>query len=186
MADARDWDPDRYRPLLHLQVRLMQLNPQFRRRFDSSDLVQDALLKAHANRDRFRGATEAERVGWLREILKTVAVDRVREATAGKRDLRLEQSFEATAAESSARLEQFLAAPGPSPSQQAERREQLLRLARAIDRLPPDQREVVVRRDVGSEPVAQIAGEMGRTEKAVAGLLLRGRRKLRELLAGPA
>src|SRR4051812_2240214 len=141
MGDERDWHPERYRPLLHLQVRLMQMDPQFRRRFDSSDLVQDALLKAHAHRDRCRGTTEAERVRWLQEILKTVAVDKVREATAGKRDLRLEQSFEAAAAESSARLEQFLASPAPSPSQQAERREQLLRLARAIDRLPPDQRE---------------------------------------------
>jgi RNA polymerase sigma-70 factor (ECF subfamily) len=183
MADALDWHPERYRPLLHLQIRLLQLNPLFRRRLDSSDLVQEALLKAHAHRDRFRGATEAELVGWLQEILRNVAADKVREATAGKRDLRLEQSFEAAVAESSARLEQFLAAPDPSPGQQAERREQLLRLAAAIDRLPPDQREVVVRRDLGSEPVAGIAAVLGRTEKAVANLLLRGRRKLRELLA---
>ena len=86
MGDERDWHPERYRPLLHLQVHLMKLDPQFRRRFDSSDLVQEALLKAHAHRDRCRGTTEAERVGWLREILKTVAVDKVREATAGKRE----------------------------------------------------------------------------------------------------
>jgi RNA polymerase sigma-70 factor (ECF subfamily) len=183
MADARDWHPERYRPLLQLQVRLMQLNSQFRRRFDSSDVVQDALLKAHTHRDRFRGATEPERVRWLQEVLKSVAMDKVREATAGKRDLRLELSFEAAVDESSARMGEFLAAPSPSPSQQAERSEWLLRLAQAIDRLAADQREVVIRRDLGGEPVAQIAERMGRTQKAIAGLLLRGRRNLREDLA---
>jgi RNA polymerase sigma-70 factor (ECF subfamily) len=65
MAEASHWQPERYRPLLYLQVRLLQLAPQFRRRFDSSDLVQDALLRAHQYRDQFRGTTDAEWVGWL-------------------------------------------------------------------------------------------------------------------------
>jgi RNA polymerase sigma-70 factor (ECF subfamily) len=183
MADARDWHPERYRPLLHLQIRLLQLAPQFRRRFDSSDLVQEALLRAHRHGDRFRGGTEPELIRWLQEILKNVVADKVREATAGKRDLRLEQSLQDAVAESSTRLERFLAASAPSPGQHAERRELLLRLAAAIDQLPADQRDVVLRRDLGGDPVARIAEHLGRTEKAVAGLLLRGRRKLRELLA---
>ncbi len=183
MAEDRHWQPERYRPLLYLQVRLLQLDPQFRRRFDSSDLVQEALLKAHQHAGQFRGTTEAERVGWLQGILRNVVTDKVREATADKRDLRLEQSLQAAVAQSSHRIEQFLAAQAPSPGEQAERRELLLRLAAAIDRLPADQREVVVRRDLGGEPVADIARQIDRTEKAVAGLLLRGRRKLRELLA---
>ena len=112
-----------------------------------------------------------------------MVTDKVREALAGKRDLRREQALRVAVAESSARLEQYLASDAPSPAQQAERREQLLRLAAAIDRLPGDQRDVVVRRDLGGEPVTRIAEQLGRTEKAVAGLLLRGRRRLRELLA---
>jgi RNA polymerase sigma-70 factor (ECF subfamily) len=183
MADASHWQPDHYRPLLFLQVRLLQLAPQFRRRFDSSDLVQDALLKAHQNRDRFRGTTDAEWMGWLHEILKNVVADRIREAKAGKRDLRLEQSLQAAMDESSARIEEFLRDDGSSPSQKAERGELLLRLASAIEQLPADQREVIVRRDLRGESVDQIAKQLGRTEKAVAGLLFRGRRRLRELLA---
>jgi RNA polymerase sigma-70 factor (ECF subfamily) len=185
MADVGNWDPERYRPLLHLQVRLLQLDPQLRRRFDSSDLVQETLLKAHQHGGRFRGTTEAELVGWLQGILRNVVTDKIREATAGKRDLRVEQYLDTAVAESSARIEQLLGADSPSPSEQAERREQLLRLAAALDRLPKDQRDVVVRRDLGGEPVDRIAEQLGRTEKAVAGLLLRGRRKLRELMAGP-
>ncbi|HTK73745.1 MAG TPA: sigma-70 family RNA polymerase sigma factor [Gemmataceae bacterium] len=183
MADANHWQPDRYRPLLLLQVRLLQLAPQFRRRFDSSDLVHDALLKAYQYRDRFRGRTDAEWMGWLHEILKNVVADKIREATAGKRDLRLEQSLQAAMDESSARIDGYLAADGLSPSQQAEHNELLLRLASAIEQLPVDQRDVIVRRDLRGEPVEEIARQLGRTEKAVAGLLFRGRRRLRELLA---
>jgi RNA polymerase sigma-70 factor (ECF subfamily) len=185
MAEARDWRSERYRSLLHLQVRLLQLDPQFRRRFDSSDLVQEALLKAHKYRERFGGGTEPAYVGWLQEILRNVARDKVREATAGKRIVRLEKSLDAAVAESSARIQQFLATDSPSPSEQAERREQALRLAAALERLPQDQRDVIVRRKLDGEPVDRIAAQLGRTEKAVAGLLLRGLRKLRELMAGP-
>lgn len=183
MAEASHWQPDRYRPLLHLQVRLLRLAPQFRRRFDSSDLVQDALLKAHQFRGRFRGTTDAEWMAWLHEILRNVVADRVREAMAGKRDLRLEQSLQVAVDESSSRIERFLSDDGSSPSEQAERGELLMRLASAIEQLSPEQRDVIVRRDLRGEPVDQIAQQLGRSEKAVAGLLFRGRHKLRELLA---
>src|SRR3954466_12675374 len=119
MAERPEWNAGRFRPLLHLQVRLLRPAPRFRRRFDSSDLVQEALLKAHRNRDQFRGSTEAELVRWLQEILKNVVTDAVRQATAGKCDVRLEASLQAFAA-SSVRLQEYLAARDPSPSQQAE------------------------------------------------------------------
>jgi RNA polymerase sigma-70 factor (ECF subfamily) len=182
MSNSPDWDPTQYRPLLHLQVRLLRPDARFDRRFDSSDLVQETLLKAHKNRDRFRGTTEAERVRWLQEILRNVLADAVREATADKRDVRLEASLQNDLARSSACLEEYLSARGPSPSQQAERQELLLRLAAAVEELPPDQRDVVIQRDLQDESVRDIAARIGRTEKAVAGLLLRGRRKLAEIL----
>ena len=46
----------------------------------------------------------------------------------------------------------------------------------------PDQRDVVLLRDVQGRSVADIAAQLGRTEKSVAGLLLRGRGRLRQLL----
>jgi RNA polymerase sigma-70 factor (ECF subfamily) len=182
MSPSPDWDLDRYRPLLRLQVRQMQLDPRLQRRFDSSDLVQETLLRAHGNLARFRGTTEGDLVKWLQEILTNVVTDEVRKARARKRDLALEQSLEAVMAESSARLAEYLASSQPSPSRQAERQELLLRLAAAIDQLPEDQRDVLIQRDLLGASVSQIAEQLGRTEKSVAGLLLRGRRKLRELL----
>ena len=64
-----------------------------------------------------------------------------------------------------------------------ERQEQLLRLARALAQLPDDQRTAVELHHLRDGPVAEIARQMGRTEAAVAGLLRRGLKRLRELLA---
>jgi RNA polymerase sigma-70 factor (ECF subfamily) len=182
MRPSPEWELARYRPLLRLQVRQMELDPRLQRRFDLSDLVQETLLRAHGNLGRFRGRTEAELVKWLQEILANVVTDEIRKGRAQKRDVALEQSLEAVMAESSARLEKYLASSRESPSRRAERQEQLLRLAAAIDQLPEDQRDVLIQRDLHGAPVSQIAERLGRTEKSVAGLLLRGRRKLRQLL----
>ncbi len=140
------------------------------------------MLKAHQGLETFGGETEAEFVGWLQGILGNVMADQIRHARASKRDVALERSIDDVVAESSARLVDHLTANGPSPSEQAERREELLRLAAAIDQLPADQRDVIIQRDLLGSSVGQIADLLDRTEKSVAGLLLRGRRRLRELL----
>jgi len=62
MHDAPEWLSERHRALLRLRARHLQLDPRLRRRFDESDLVQETLLRAHANRDQCRGETEGERV----------------------------------------------------------------------------------------------------------------------------
>jgi RNA polymerase sigma-70 factor (ECF subfamily) len=177
-----EWQLEKYGPLLRLQARKMELDLRLRRRFDSSDLVQETLLKAHEGLAHFKGATEAELVKWLQEILGNVVADEVRKARAQKRDVALEKSLDDVVAGSSAQLNEYLIAGGPSPSEQAERQEQLLRLAVAIGQLPCDQRDVIIYRDLLGTPVREIAENLERTEKSVAGLLLRGRRRLRELL----
>jgi RNA polymerase sigma-70 factor (ECF subfamily) len=183
-AMAPDWPVERYRALLRLQARQLQLDPRLARRFDSSDLVQETLLRACRQRDQFRGGTEAERIAWLHAILANVCADEVNRAHAGKRDVAREVPVRAVAAESSSRLEAFLADRHPGPDEAADRAERLLRLADALDRLPEDQRDVVIHHHLLGTPVAGVAAALGRSERAVAGLLFRGRRRLAELLQG--
>jgi RNA polymerase sigma-70 factor (ECF subfamily) len=182
MAASGEWHPERYRDLLCVLARQIQMDPRLRRRFDSSDLVQETLLKATQNLEQFRGSSEAELVKWLQGILQNVLTDAMRRARAQKRDVAQEQALATVINDSSARLQNWLVAPGSSPSQRVEREEQLLRVAAALAKLPEDQRDVVILRDSLNTPVRTIAEQLGRSEKAIAGLLLRGRRKLRDLL----
>ena len=184
MANAAEdpaWQLEAYREYLHLLARL-HLGARLRAKVDPSDVVQQALLKAHERRDQFRGRTEAERGAWLRQILTTTLADAARRFGAGRRDAGRERSLEAALHESSSRLEAWLAADQSSPSQRAERQEQLLRLADALARLPADQRAALEMKYLQGLSVADIAGRMGRGKRAVVGLLFRGVQKLREHL----
>lgn len=185
MSASPQWQLDRYRSLLQVQARQVQLDPRLRRRFDASDMVQEALLKAHENLAGFRGQTEAELLKWLYEILANTLVDEVRKAHAQKRDVALEQSLHGAVAQSSACLEAYVADRQATPHAQAVRQERLVQIARALEQLPDDQRDVVLLRDLQGHSVAEIAQRLDRTEKSVAGLLLRGRARLRQLLPEP-
>src|SRR5262249_5294401 len=175
MAARREWQPERYRDLLSVLARQIQMDPRLRRRFDSSDLVQETLLKATQNLEQFRGGTEGELVKWLQEIMQNALADAMRKARAQKRDLAQEEALAAVVSDSSSRLQNWLVAPDSSPSQRAEREEQLLRVAAALAKLPEDQRDVVLLRDSLDTPIRAIAEQLGRTEKSIAGLLLRAR-----------
>ena len=78
-----------------------------------------------------------------------------------------------------------MAAEQSTPSQQADRNEQAVRLAEALTTLPDAQRQALVLRYAQGLSVAEISAEMGRGPTAVAGLLKRGTRQLRTLLQNP-
>ena len=68
---------DSYRNYLRLLART-GLDVSLQGKADPSDLVQDALLKATLRFGQFRGATDAELAGWLRQILARCLADFVR------------------------------------------------------------------------------------------------------------
>jgi len=181
-AEVRGGPLGRYHDYLLLLARL-QLDPRLRGKLDPSDVVQQTLLQAHQKQDQFRGQNDAERAAWLRAILANTMAEAVRRYGRQQRDVALERSLEAAMAESSARLEACLGASQPSPSQEAVRHEELARLAAALARLPEDQRQAVELHHLQGCPVAEVGRQLGRSKESVAGLLFRGIRKLRELMA---
>jgi RNA polymerase sigma-70 factor (ECF subfamily) len=182
MTETLNRDLGRYRPLLRVRAELIDLHPGIRVRFDYSDLVNETLHYAHQKLDQFRGQTEAELIGWLQRILEHRAIAMIRRERAQKRDVLRECSLEAAVEGSSVYVRDFLPGKGPSPSEHLQREELMVRVAWALNQLEAGQRQAFLARHMMDLPIADIATLMGRTEKAVAGLLLRGRKRLRELL----
>jgi RNA polymerase sigma-70 factor (ECF subfamily) len=172
---------ERFREYLRLLARL-QIRTRLRAKIDVSDLVQDTFVDALKDWDQFQGQSEEELAGWLRKILAHNLADAARALGRAKRDVELERSLEAALDSSSCRLGEFLAADQSSPSQRAARHEDVLRLAQALARLPDDQRTAVEMHHLEGATLAETAEGMGCSEPAVAGLLHRGLRKLRELM----
>ena len=172
---------DEFRSYLYLLARA-HLGPRVQKEIDASDLVQQTLLDAHAKREQFRGDTDAERAAWLRQILTRNLADALRHQHRAKRDVSRQRSLEAEIDGSFCRAESWLAASQSSPSQHVTRKEELLRLADALTKLPEAQREAVVLRHLQSMSLAEVSSQLDRSEAAVAGLVYRGLNKLHDLL----
>src|SRR5262245_13343558 len=155
---AREHSLEQFRDYLCLLARL-QLDRRLQGKLAPSDIVQQALLRAHEKRAQFRGQSEAEWAGWLRAILASTLAEAVRRFGRRQRDVALERSLEAGVADSSARLERWLADDRPSPSGEAMRQEQLLRLAQALAQLPEDQRTALELRHLRGCAIADISRE---------------------------
>ena len=172
-----------YRDYLRLLAGV-QLDPRLRGKLDPSDVVQETLARAHEKAGQFRGATDAERAAWLRQILANQLAAAVRRhLAAGKRDAGRERSLHAALEDSSARLEALLAAEQTSPSDRAVRHEELRRLAEALTALPEDQRRAVELHHLQGLSLAEVGKRLGRSREAVAGLVFRGLKHLRTHLA---
>ena len=90
--------------------------------------------------------------------------------------------LEAAVDQSFCRAESWLAASQSSPSQHVAKKEELVRLANALTELPELQREAIIYRHLQELSLAQVAGRLGRSQTAVAGLVYRGLNKLHDLL----
>lgn len=178
-ADA--WELERFRSYLHLLAR-MQWNTRLRAKMDASDIVQQTLLQAHQGLKEFRGHSQGELIAWLRQILARNLANAARDLARAKRNVSRERSLEAALTDSSARLDAWLAADQSSPSQQADRHEQSLRLSEALMNLPEAQREALVLHYFQGWTVAEISGQLERSTTAVVGLLHRGLKQLRTRL----
>jgi RNA polymerase sigma-70 factor (ECF subfamily) len=173
---------DRFRAYLWTLAR-MQIGRRAEGKLDPSDVVQQTLLEAHARREQCRGVSPEQQAAWLRQILAHNIADGLKGLNRAKRDVRRERSLEAQLAESSACLGAWLASGDPSPSEQACQHERAIRLAEALGRLPAAQREAIMLQHWEGWSLAQIASHLDRSPAAVAGLLKRGLKQLRQELS---
>jgi RNA polymerase sigma-70 factor (ECF subfamily) len=170
---------ERFRSYLHVVARL-RLQGEHQGRIDACDIVQQTLLEAYQQRDRFKGTSTAELAAWLRRILAHNLGDAFRSLHRECRDVGRERSLQAGGTQAAVLPDQEA-----SPSEQAIAQEAAVRLAGALVQLPEAQREALVLQYWHGMTLAEIGARLERTPVAVAGLLKRGLARLRELLDDP-
>lgn len=162
----------------------LQLNRRLHAKVEPSDLVQQSLLEAHRGFDQFKGATPAEWLAWLKQIVRHNAFDaddHYRQTLC--RDVRKEQSLDAVDSHDS-RQQPHLASPDPTPSQNFAHAELELRIVAAIESLPHDFRQVILLRNLERLPFDQVAQRMNRTRGACQMLWMRAIEELRRQFNG--
>ena len=133
-------------------------------RHAAEDLVQETFLKAFAGLDRFRAGTNF--AAWLFRIGHNNFANQ-RRASARKREP----------------LPDDLAAKDDGPSEEAESREALEGLARALGRLPEEYRAAMLLRAEQGLSFREIAEVLGLTEETARWRVFKARQKLLALLA---
>ncbi|MBN2474073.1 MAG: sigma-70 family RNA polymerase sigma factor [Pirellulales bacterium] len=185
---ARDGDADARERLFELCrnylgfVARSQVESWLRVKVDASDLVQQTMLEAHRDFERFQGGSEGEWLAWLRRILSNNAADFIRRYRGtAKRQARREIRFR-DPADTRAGGAPEPAAPGATPSQEFLQLDNELRVTAAMADLPPDYQEVILLRNLQRLPFSDVAERMGRSRPAVQMLWMRAIRKLQAAL----
>src|SRR5438132_13021190 len=96
---------ERHRAYLVVLARF-QIGRRLQGKVDASDVVQEAFLGACRDFPQFRGSTETEFIGWLRQILASLLANLVRHYQGTqRRDVRLERQLAAVFDQSAPALE---------------------------------------------------------------------------------
>ena len=160
----------------------LQLDEQLAGKVDVSGVVQNTMLEVHQQAATWQALDQEARIAWLRRVFANNLLDEIRRFRAQSRDVAREVSLDRALEQSASRLNVWLAKPQSSPSQKAIRSEQAVRLAAALSCLTPPQREAIELHHLQGIPLAEVGQRMKRDKGAVAALIFRGVRRLRELL----
>ena len=147
----------------------LRMGPELRTQLESMDLVQEALIEAVKDIGEFTYCSEGDFLHWLSSIVENTICDYVDRIHAAKRDVRRQVSLNRiTARTDRLRGEVDLPAVTTTPSVVLSLREELDRLERAMDRLKPEYREVIMLAKIEGLTCKQIAGRLNKSPAAVA------------------
>ena len=155
---------DQWRDYL-LLVANRELGDDLCQKAGASDVVQDTFIRAHQSIGSFRGRSEDELIGWLRQILlhQIVGLRRHYSGTL-KRDIRREQSLSCNRQLKD--LVESLPAEDGGPPRHAMANEDMVLVGRALESLPDDHRQVIYLRYWENLSFPEIGERMGRSAEA--------------------
>ncbi|MGQ0553305.1 MAG: sigma-70 family RNA polymerase sigma factor [Planctomycetota bacterium] len=158
-----------------------RMDAELSARLDPEDLLQEGLLQLSRSR-LDPGPAGLALLAWLREAAAHLLIDgHRRHVEAARRSVRSERGAPAGPGASDEQ-----ASPLTTPTRAARRAERAAELARALQRLGVEQRDVLLHRLIEGHSLAETAKLMSRSEGAVSVLQNRALKSLREVYRGPA
>ncbi|HEU4769372.1 MAG TPA: RNA polymerase sigma factor [Pyrinomonadaceae bacterium] len=163
LIEAAQKDPSRFAELYEQNFHRVYayVARRVRDRVETQDLTAHVFQQALANLGKFKWKG-SHFAAWLYRIASNAIADQV------KRKMR--------------ETDRLSASPESSTATDLEEVERRARLFSAVDKLPEDQRRVIVLRFADEKSIREIAAELGRSEGAVKQLQFRGLENLRNRL----
>ncbi len=152
----------------------LRMGGELRSKLESMDLVQDVFISALRDLGNFTYKNEGDFLRWLSKIAENRLRDNLDKLHADKRDIRKEVRFDShrPTTENS-----FVGTVGPidlkTPSVIMSKREDLAKLAKALDALKPEYRKVIVLTKIDGLSYKEIADRLGKSGDAVRMLVSR-------------
>ena len=150
----------------------LRMGAELRSKLESVDLVQDVLVSALKDLGNFTYKTEGDFVRWLSKIAENRLRDNLDKLHADKRDIRKEVRFNT---HRSTLEESFAAAletiDATTPSAIISKREDFDKLAKAIDTLKSEYREIIVLSKIEGFSYKEIGKRLGKSPDAVRMLM---------------
>ncbi|MBW3540836.1 MAG: sigma-70 family RNA polymerase sigma factor [Planctomycetes bacterium] len=162
-----------------LMIAHRELPGELRGKLDASDLVQETFLEARRKFGEFRGASEREWRGWLRQILVNELGAAIRQYQTGKRRRTLEISL-SKADSDDAHSEPVLDEETPSHVMSAT--ERAAAVQQALAALPESYRKVIELRHSQKLSFREIGDQIRCSDEAARKLWTRAIQQLRQAL----
>ena len=152
----------------------LRMGKELRSKLESMDVVQDVLIYALRDLGDFTYKTEGDFVRWLSGVVENRLRDNLDKLHANKRDIRKEVRLNS---DRIATEDSYVGAAEPidtkTPSAIMSKSEDFDRLAKAIDTLKPEYREVIVLTKIEGLSYQEIGDKLGKSADAVRMLVSR-------------
>ena len=167
-----------YGPRVLWIIRL-RMGRELRSKLESIDVVQDVLMSALKDLGDFKYKTQGDFLRWLSRIAENRLRGYLQRLHANKRDIRKEVRFDGyrPTAEDSV-VAALHAIVTTTPSAIMSKREDLDKLAKAIDKLKPEYRQVIVLARIEGLSYKEIGDQLGKSSEAVRKLVARALEEL--------
>jgi RNA polymerase sigma-70 factor (ECF subfamily) len=160
----------------------LRMDKEIRPKLDSIDVVQDALFSALKGIENFKYTNEGDFLRWLSKIAQNSLRDNLDKLYADKRDIRKEVKLKGEVTTSG---DDFIGINSPidttTPSVIMSRQEDLDKLEKAIDKLKPEYKDVIILAKIEGLSYEEIGDKLGKSVHSVGHLLSRAMSELTDI-----